>query len=304
MALYMSEWKSLLELDRNRRVTKGTSVALCQAIGRAADLRIYTEFKYGEHIEPGSPNLELVQEVSDFRVTYLVDDRWVAGIMNLRVPAHPPHGFGPRMSMSYFMYNQDGSQAIARPYLDGPPAAGTKGSSPIDDHSDMPKYHQFDNWDVKTNAPSSNFIYDFETFRFFVRDDWREVYSNSADGSVLTGSLDALIDAFANGSEIKVAISDPCAELSANDAPTAISHELFVHAGPGYYNTDQRLFCVESQPAVRVKPAIPMKYTTDGWDFGWFLLRTDGLVSYWRCDPYTLAFEKRTNHFAIRWFVR
>jgi hypothetical protein len=35
-----------------------------------------------------------------------------------------------------------------------------------------------------------------------------------------------------------------------------------------------------------------MKYASDGWDVGWFLLRTDGFASYWRCDPYTLAFKK------------
>ena len=301
----MGVWKDILELDSNRRAVNGDSVALCEAIGRGADLRIYTEFKYGEHLEPGSPNLELVKEVSDFRVTYLVDNRWVAGIMNLRVPASllPPDGFGTRMSMSFFMYNQDGRQAIARPYLDGLPAMGIKGTFPIDDHSDMPKYHQLDNWDVKTNAPSSNFIYDFEAYRFIVRDDWREAYGHNEDGSAVSGSFDALIEAFTNGCEIKAAISNPCIDMFGNVA-NAVSHELFVHAGPGYYNTQQRLFTVESQPAVRVKPAIPMKYTSDGWDFGWFLLRTDGFISYWRCDPYTLKFEKRTSRHAIRWFVR
>lgn len=297
----MCAWKDVLELDRNRQVVKGTSSALCEAIGRGADLRIYTEFKYGEHIEPGSLNLELVQEVSDFRVSYLVDNRWVAGIMNLRVPALPPNGFGPQISMSFFMYNQDGSQAIARPYMYGRPVTGAKGISPIDDHSDMPKYHQFDNWDAGTNAPSSNFIYDFEAYRFVVSDDWREVYRHSADGSAISGSLDRLTEAFTKGCEIKVAISNPCIDLSGQDA---VSHELFVHGGPGYYNTQQRLFTVESQPAVRVKPGIPMKYASDGWDFGWFLLRTDGFVSYWRCDPYTLTFEKLTARYAIRWFVR
>jgi hypothetical protein len=69
----MCVWKDILKLDQNRRVIKGTSFTLCEAIKCGADLRIYTEFKYGEHIELGSSNLELVQEVSDSRVTYLID---------------------------------------------------------------------------------------------------------------------------------------------------------------------------------------------------------------------------------------
>jgi hypothetical protein len=136
------------------------------------------------------------------------------------------------------MYNQDGNQAIARLYLDGQPAIGIKGTAPIDDHSDMPKYHQFDNWDAKTNAPSSNFIYDFEAFRFVVRDDWREVYRHTEDGSAISGSLDTLIEAFTSGCEIKVGISNPCIDLAGGDTD-AVLHELFVHAGPGYYSTEQ-----------------------------------------------------------------
>ena len=299
----MIQWENILELDRTRKVVQGNSASLCEAIKRGADLRIYTEFLYGEHIEPGSPNLELVQEVSDFRVTYLIDDRWVAGIMNLRVPAQPPLGFGPRISMSLFMYNQDGQQAIARPYLDGKVSANIKGSFQLDNHDDMPKYHQIDNWDVQTNAPCSNFIYDFEVYRFFVSDSWHEVYSHTSDGSVIAGSLDMLTEAFAKGYQIKVGISNACVDLAPSHSDT-LPHELFIHAGPGYYNTQQKLFTVESQPAVRVLPAIPMMYKSGGWDLGWYLLRTDGFVSYWQCDPYTLEFKKSSGNYAMRWFIQ
>jgi len=144
-------WKAVLELDGNRSVTSGSQAALCSALQRGGDLRILTEFVYNEHIDVRSKNTELVREVSDFRVTYLVEDRWAAAIMSLRMPINPPEGFGSRASMSFFMYNQDGRQAIARPYLDGPPAAGRRGPSPVADHSDMPKYHQLDNWDIDTN---------------------------------------------------------------------------------------------------------------------------------------------------------
>jgi len=298
----MNTWKNILELNSNRKIIAGSESELCKAIDNGADLRIYTEFKYGEHIEPGVPNLESVEEVSDFRQTYLIDKRWVAGIMNLRVPASPPKSFGPRISMSFFMYNQDGRQAIARPYLDGQSAFGLKGYSALDDHSAMPKYHQLDSFDANTNAPSSNFIYDFDVYRFFVRDGWRQVYCNDSDGSAVNGSLDELIEAFAKGYEIKVAIQNPCANMPGNYDHN-LSQELFIHAGPGYYNTEQKLFTIETQPVVIVKPSIPMQYTTDSWDFGWFLIRSDGFASYWRCDPYILKFEKINMRIGIRWFV-
>lgn len=295
----MTAWHGVLDLDAQRRCTGGSPQALCAAIRNGADLRIYTEFRHNEHVEPGSANTEIVQEVSDFRVTYLVDDRWVAGIMNLRMPIGPPDGFGQRPSMSFFMYNQDGRQAIARPFLDGPPATGRPGPSPPADWNDMPKYHEHDAWDADTNAPSSNFIYDFERFRYLVRDEWRQVFAHQADGAVVDGALDDLTGAFAAGAEIKVAIGGLCQDLDGE-----LKHEVFVHTGPGYYSTERRIFCAGSQPMVRVKPAIPMRYESRGWDFGWLMPRTDGQVALWLCDPYTLAFTQSTMRCPIRWFVR
>lgn len=295
----MSKWKSVLELDSKLSVTAGSDKALQAAIRNGADLRIYTEFRHNEHVEPGSSNNELVKEVSDFRVTYLVDNRWVAGIMNLRMPIVPPEGFGPRASMSFFLYNQDGRQAIARPYLDGVAATANPGPSPLDDHSDMPKYDQHDSWDVGTNAPSSNFTYHFEAFHYIVRDDWREVFSHESDGAVISGSLDALVECFSRGSEIKVGIRGLCCDLD-----STMDHEVFVHTGPGYYSTEQKVFCAGTQPVVRVKPAIPLRYESRGWDFGCLMVRTDGVVARWLCDPYTLKFAKRDGRCSLRWFVR
>ena len=293
-----TRWQGVLGLNERRECVEGSAEALCAAIRNGADLRIYTEFRHNEHVEPGSSNSEIVQEVSDFRVTYLVDDRWVAGIMNLRMPITPPAGFGPRPSMSFFMYNQDGQQAIARPFLDGRAAAGHPGPSPLDDHSDVPKYHQHDGWDAGTNAPSSNFVYDFETYRFFVRDQWRQVLVHQADGTVVDGSLDDLTEAFAGGAEIKVAIGGLCEDLGGER-----NHEVFLHTGPGYYSTERKLFCAGTQPAVRVRPGIPMRYESRCWDFGWLMPRTDGTVARWLCDPYTLTFTKGAVQCAMRWFV-
>ena len=310
----MTKWVSVLELDSRREVTGGSSDALCAAIRRAADLRIYTEFIHNQHIDPTSASDELIREVSEFRATYLVEDRWCAGIMTLRQPISLPDAFGARASMSFFMYNQDGQQAIARPYLDGGTADGTTpalpkgcgasvGPSALDDWAAYPKYQQQDGWDAGTNAPSSNFIYDFEVFRFFVCDDWQEVLAHDAAGHVQAGSIDLLAGAFEAGAEVKVAIRNLCADLAAEPA-RPVAHEVFIQAGPGYYYSGQKLFIAGTHPLVRVRPGIPMRYMSRGWDFGWLMPRTDGRAAMLLYDPYTLQVRRETGHFAMRWFAR
>jgi hypothetical protein len=299
----MTQWQTVLELDASRQAAAGSQKALGDAIRRGADLRIYTEFRHNEHIDVTSDNPELVKEVSEFRVTYLLRDQWVAGIMSLRQPIELPAGFGPRASMSFFLYNQDGQQAIARPFLDGQTATGEPGMAPAEAPAGMPLYHALDGWDAGTNAPSHNFIYHFESYRFCVSDTWREVLSHEADGSVTAGSIGDLVDAFVAGCEVKLAVRDLCADL-ADDSDDSIPHEVYVQAGPGYYYTDQKLFIAGSHPLVRVRPAIPLRYTSRGWDFGWLMARTDGRVVYRRCDPYTLTFQDIERRQGIRWFVR
>lgn len=205
--------------------------------------------------------------------------------------------------MSFFLYNQNGQQAIARPHLDGVPPTGEPGTSPISDHTDMPKYHQHDSWDAATNAPSSKFIYDFDSYRFCVSDDWEEVLSHTADGEVVSGSVDDLAEQFANGRESKVGIRDLCADF-AEDPASAPDHEVFVHTGPGYYYTEQKLFIAETHPLVRVRPAIPLTYGSREWDFGWLIPRTAGFVARRLVDPYTLKFHESDGRYAMRWFVR
>ena len=309
----MTKWVSALELDSRREVTRGNPDALCAAIRRGADLRIYTEFIHNQHIDPASPSDELIREVSEFRATYLVEDRWCAGIMTLRQPISLPDAFGPRASMSFFMYNQDGQQAIARPYLDGgtPTADGAIGPAALDDWVAYPKYHQQDGWDAGTNAPSSNFVYDFEVFRYFVCDDWQEVLAHDAGGRVQSGSIDLLAAAFEAGAEIKVAIHNLCADLDAEPVRPAacpavpgIEHEVFIQVGPGYYYSGQKLFIAGTHPLVRVRPAIPMRYASRGWDFGWLMPRTDGRVAMLLYDPYTLRVRRGTRQLAMRWFAR
>ncbi|MBI4531454.1 MAG: hypothetical protein HY709_08005 [Candidatus Latescibacteria bacterium] len=299
----MASWICILELDESRSVSAGSEIALCDAVRRGADLRIGTVFRHNEHIDVTSDNPEVIREVADFRVAYLLNDCWTAGIMTLRQPISLPDGFGPRPSMSLFLYNQNGQQAIARPYLDGGPVIGALGPSPLDDHRAMPKYHQLDNWDAGTNAPSSNFIYDFDLFRFFVRDDWQEVLSHTADGRVISGSVGALAEAVTEGCEVKVGIRGLCADLMLGRT-TTVDHEVFVQAGSCYYYTQRRLFIAGTHPVVRAQPAIPLCYVSQGWDFGWLMPLTDGLVARLLYDPYTLVFQRSEGRYAIRWFVR
>jgi hypothetical protein len=302
MSTHQKRWKNLLELDAQRNLISGDESTLCDAIRRGADLRIYTEFLHNEHIDVESESDERIEEVSEFAVTYLVEDSWAAGVMSLRQPIELPTGFGPRPSMSFFLYNQNGQQAIARPYLDGTPANGVLGASPPQIPPKMPKYHTQSSWDIGTNAPSSNFIYDFDVYRFMVRDDWQKVLSHSAEGEVLSGSIQELATAAADGCQLKVGVRDLCADFGHDE--NKVEHEVVVQAGPCYFYTEQQLMIAGSHPLVRVRPSTPMLYESRGWDFGWLMLRSDGHVVYRRCDPYSLAFDDIPGRYAIRWFVR
>ena len=298
----MANWTKVLELDENRTIAVGSEQALADAIRRGADLRIGTRFLHGEHIDPTSDSDEIVEEVAEFAITYLIDDHWSAGAINLRQPVSLLPGFGPGSSMSFFMYNQNGEQAVARPYLDDSQAARQREAELAEPPSTAPKYHVLDSVDEGSNAPSQNFIWDFEVFRYWVRDDWREVYSHSAGGRT-EGSIDALEEEVIAGSQVKVGISGLCDDLMApGDSPP--THEVFVQAGSCYYYTEKRRLNAGTHPLVRVRPAAPMRYNSHGWDFGWLLCRTDGFVERRLYDPYTLTCTDSQVRCAMRWFVR
>ncbi|MAE67078.1 MAG: hypothetical protein CMJ18_22690 [Phycisphaeraceae bacterium] len=298
----IGRWRSVLSLDSSRKITAGSYKDLVDAVRRGADLRIALEFVHNEHIDVRSPCAEVVREACEYGVTYLLDDRWAAGIMSLRQPVALPDDLGPRSSMSFFLSNQDGAQGIARPYLDGSSEAAFPGATPLGSAEDPPKYHPRDVWDAQTNAPSSNFVYDFDLLDYYVSDSWEQVLSHDAEGGVVSGSVDSLASAFADGCAVKVGISGLCSDF-ALDAPS-MDHEVFVETGSCYYYVDSRIFIAGAHPVVRVSPEIPLRYQSQGWDFGWLLLRTDGAVVDRRCDPYTLAFSDHRRRLPIRWFVR
>ena len=297
------QWRDAITLDESRSVVTGDVQALRQAIARGADLRIYSEFRHNEHIDTTSSNDDLIQETMDMRATYLIDDRWCAGIISLRQPVALPDGFGPRPSLSLFLYNEDGSQAIARPMLDGAPDVGCPGPSPLGDHSAMPKYHEQDRWDDQTNAPSSNFVYAFDTLRYFVRDDWRLALHHSCEGEVFAGSHDQLAQAFSQGVEWKISLKGLCADLAESEQ-AALPHEVFIQAGSCYLYTGERLMIAASHPLPRVRPAVPLRYETGNWDYAWLVARSDGRVSRLVYDPYTLKPTESVGRYELKWFYR
>ena len=96
----MNAWSNALTLNRDDSVRDGSAETLAAAIRQGADLHLYVEFRHDEHLEPGSQIKDIVQDVVNLRVTYLIEDRWSAGIMTLKMPMNMPHGWGPRASMS------------------------------------------------------------------------------------------------------------------------------------------------------------------------------------------------------------
>jgi hypothetical protein len=298
----MNNWKCVLVQDSQRKKIGGSEKALADAIRRGADLRVGTEFVHNEHIDVTSKSKERIVEVAEFAVTYLVRDSWSAGIMNLRQPVSLPDRFGPRSSMSLFLYNQDGQHGVARLFLDRASAKGKIGPSALDFPPNMPKYHALSSWDGPTNAPSTNFTYEFGIYRYLVRDSWKEVLSHDANGRVRSGSVQTLAKAFEQGQSVKVAVRDLCRDLATGGE--AVDHEVFVQTGSNYYYTKQKVFIAGSHPVIRIKPGMPMRYRSRGWDIGWLVLRSDGQVKYRRCDPYTLAFRDISLRCPIRWFVR
>lgn len=299
----MTPWTSVLEYDDEKRILAGSKEALTNAVRRAADLSINTEFRHSEHIDSTSDNPELIQEVAQRGVTYLLEDRWSAGIITQRQPIEPPEGFGPRASLSFFMYNQNGEQAFARPHLDGPPARVAPNPNPPEFHSDLDRVRVWGGADRDTNAPSASFTYPFDRIRYFVRDDWEEILSHSDQGDVKSGSLEDLVKAFRVGAELKVGIRGLCSDLGKEPSAT-LEHEVFINLHSYYYYTQSRQFMGATFPLVRILPSIPLVYRSQAWDFGWVMVRSDGHVALMVYDPYTLLPRRDFARCAVRWFVR
>lgn len=287
----MSDWKLALELRPDRSIAAGSKDELIAALARGADLRVYTEFLFEEHIVPGGTDDPtqngLIREVIDFRETIVVEGRHAAGITTLRQALNPPFGFNGTPRMSYFLYTTDGEQAAANVFFGPPPdpAApfGTRVVNPT--YADMPKMGPDELFDGGTIAPARNFVYDFERYRYFVRDDWQEL-----------DSFDAIEAAQVAGREIKVGVAGLL-----GSGPT---HEVFIGVGSGFLHTGPRVYSCLTHPLVRVAPAVPLRYASGNWDVAWVFLRTDGFAIIRRMDPQTHAWTDTETRLACRWFAR
>ena len=116
----------------------------------------------------------------------------------------------------------------------------------------------------RPTPPATTSFTTFDIYKFYVADTWEEVLHHDAHGRVLSGSIDALATAFSDGASIKVGIGGLCADLPGAGADLA--HEVFVETGSGYYYVEQQLFIAGSHPVIRVRPSIPMRYQSKGWD--------------------------------------
>ena len=297
-------WDCLLELDANRNPVAGGRRAVCDALGRGADLRLYSEWYFEEHVAPelGRPASDdergLCQEVIDFRQVIRVGDDDAAGVTTLRQAILPILGFNPSgpARMSFFKYNVDGSQGCANVLLDDNAPINEPGRTQVvPAREDMPKMSEVELHDEGTKAPSANFVYDFERYRFFVRDDWRELLDHEADGAVNSGSFKALHEAHHAGCELKVAIRD-----LADGAP----HEVFSLVGTTWIHTGRGELEALTHPLVRIIADTPLKYTSGRWDVAWIFLSTSGEATLRRLDPYRRTFTDRKLRLACRWFAR
>ncbi len=291
----MPEWTCALELDDRRRVVAGSTAELAAAIRRGADVRCYTTFDYGEHMSAPNAGVGLIEEMMNFGVVYRLGDDHAAGIQTTRYPANCSLGFQPLPSLSFFLCNDNGESGIARPCVERQSSALVADEVPD-------KYVRLDSADGDTLSPCENYTYDFGVYRWWVRERWELVLAHDSQGAPLSGSLECLQEAFRAGRDLKVGVTDLCAELVPEGA-TAIDHEVFVEMGPIYNHRDQGFLGGESQPVVRVAPGVPLRYRSGGWSFGWLLPRTDGIVHHLVIDPYTRAFNRAQTRCAIRWFA-
>lgn len=300
-------WSCALELRPDRSVAAGSERQLAGAVSRGADLRIYTEFIFEEHIVPGgdgdASHNGLIREVIDFRETCLIDRSHVAAVTTMRQPIHPPFGFnGPQPRTAFFLYNMTGHQGCANVILDTtPPTAAPGGRRVVPTPAEMPKMRPETVFDEGTSAPSRNFIYDFEVYRFFVRDEWEEVLSHDERGGVVSGSFAALREAQIAGREFKVGVRGLCAGMSGD---TALDHEVFSLIGSGFLHEKPGLYNAVTHPLVRIAPGVPLQYGSGNWDVAWVYLATDGRAVVRRLDPYTRAWSDTPTRLACRWFVR
>jgi hypothetical protein len=120
----------------------------------------------------------------------------------------------------------------------------------------------------------------------------------------MRGSVDAIEAAQIAGRELKVAIGGLAGEVAKRAGLPAIDHEVISLLGSGFFHVRPRLYNALTHPIVRVAPAIPLRYRSEGWDLVWVHLRTDGRATVRRLDPLAQTWTDSPARFAARWFAR
>ncbi|NJD04424.1 MAG: hypothetical protein FIA99_17945 [Ruminiclostridium sp.] len=294
----MNKWECLLKLDSKRDIISGSEELLAQKVRAGSDYRVATVFKHNEHIDTASYNNEIIEETGDFTQSVLIDDKWSAAFMTLRQPVSIPYGFGNNSTLSLFLYNQNGQQALARLSLDGKRDEEIVSTVEL---PDMPKMHVQRLNDQDTPAPSKNFIYDFDEYRFLINDSWEEVYSNDSDGKWTGGSIDRLAKLCREGYKIKVAVKGLfCYIWNGSE----FCDEVFIHAGSSYYYTQQKLMITNTHPFVSIPAEMPLVYKPGEWNYCWAVVRSDGYSVIRMYNPFECKFSDKKSKFAIRWFAQ
>jgi hypothetical protein len=287
----------VMTLDPGRKITSGSVSALNEKIRKGADLRISTGFIYNEHVDISSGDSQLMAETSAFAETVLIDGKWSAYFMTLRQPVSLRNKlFGYPNSMSLFLYNQDGKQAVARLVLDGTIDNSLHKDS---EKSGIPKMVTMDIFDEGTPGVSKNFIYDFEFYDFMANDCYEEIYSNDAEGNCTSGSIDALADAYRSGRGIKIAISG-ISDVMWGDS--GHHDEIYMHCGSSYYYTVDKLMASNTHPFVSVPADIPLLYKSRSFKYCWAVAQTDGRAEIRGYDPFDGIWKTTESRLPVRWF--
>ena len=266
------------------------------AIGRGADLRIYTEFLYEEHILPGGGDdrsgrpdprgHRLPRDDPRRRTRTWPRSRPCASRWSRRTASTAPTR-RCRSSCTRWTASRrwPTSCSATRRRPSCRPGERTVEPTP----ADMPKMGDQEFFDVGTTGPSRNFVYDMETYRFIVRDEWQEVLAHDADGRVTAGSFAALEEAQIAGREIKVGIRD-LGRRPRDGGDRRVAHEV-VHARRVRLPPRPGRAVRHAHPSPRPDRAgaIPLRYRSGNWDVAWVFLRTDGQAHVRRIDPYTRA---------------
>ena len=289
-------FENVLELDSQRKIVSGSPERLNQCIAAGADIRIRTDFIHNEHIDPSSDDHQVVAETSTFPETVLIDGRWSACFMTLRQPIALPDGFGDPNSLSLFLYNQDGQQAMARLVLDQTGRQTTL----WDDGTDFPKMHTLSVQDIGTAGISKNFIYDFERFRFFAWNLYEELYAHSEEGAPVRGTVTDLEAAYGSGRPIKLAVSGLSRVLWGE---TGHDDEIFLQGSSAYDYTADPLMISNSVPFVSVPADIPLVYRERGYRYCWLVARSDGKGTIRSYNPFDGRWITQQARLPIRWFA-